>query len=155
LSLKRRLSSMKKKSRGKKNPPGAVGEIDQKKKDRVAAILAVVFGLLAIRQGGGILLGVITAGNDVLTWLLWYKVVMGLVSVIAGVGMWMERAWSITLAVNILAFHSIVFLGLIGMYQLGQAVAMTSLLGMLLTTFGWIVIYSLLKWKRQERAGET
>jgi hypothetical protein len=146
---------VKKKSSRKKNPPRATGKIDQKKKDRVAAILAVMFGLLAIRQGGGILLGVTTAGDDVLTWLLWYKVVLGLVSVIAGIGMWMEREWSITLAVNILVFHGIVFLGLIGMYEFGQAVAMTSLFGMMFTTFGWIVIYSLLKWKRQERANQS
>jgi len=143
----------KKHSRKKAPEPAAVVRIDQKKKDRVAAILAIVLGLVSVREGGSVLLGLTTPAYAVLPWLAWYNVAMGIVSVVAGVGMWQQREWGITLAVNILALHGIVFLGLIGLNQIGQTVAMISIFAMLFRTFTWIVICSLLKWKRQSPAG--
>lgn len=144
---------VKKKSPRKKVLPQAETRIDQRKKDRVAAIMGVMVGLLSIRQAGSILLGVTTPAYYALPWLLWYTVAMGFISVIAGVGMWRQREWSITLSVNILSFHGIVFLGLFGMNQFGQSVSMISLFGMMFTTFSWLIIFLLLKWKRQEQAG--
>jgi hypothetical protein len=143
----------KKNSRKKAPEQLAVLRIDQKKKDRVAAILAIVLGLISVREGGSVLLGLTTPAYYVLPWLVLYNVAMGVVSVVAGAGMWQQREWSITLAVNILTLHGIVFLGLIGLNQFGQAVAMISIFAMLFRTFTWIVIYSLLKWKRQSPAG--
>ena len=113
----------------------------------------MVLGLVSVREGGSVLLGLTTPAYAVLPWLVWYNVAMGIVSVVAGVGMWQQREWSITLAVNILTLHGIVFLGLIGLNQFGQTVAMISIFAMLFRTFTWIVIYSLLKWKRQSPAG--
>ena len=72
-------------------------------------------------------------------------------SIVAGVGIWIERHWSRTLALNILPLHAIVFLGLVALCQLGQTVAQRSIFAMMFRTFTWIVIYSLLKWKRQEK----
>jgi hypothetical protein len=128
-------------------------KIDQQKKDRVAAILAVVLGLVSIREGGSVLLHVTTPSYPILPWLVWYNVVMGFVSVIAGAGMWKRKEWGITQSVNILTLHSIVFFGLIGLRQFGQTVAMISMFAMLFRTFTWIVIVSLLKWKRQAIEG--
>jgi len=141
---------VKKKGSVKKVHSPAWGTITQQKRDRVAAILAVVLGLLSIRQGGSVLLGLWVPDYPVISWLVWYNVVMGFVSVGAGVGMWQRRAWSSALAVNILAFHGIVFAGLVAMHQFGQVVASQSLFAMLFRTFTWIVIYSLLRWRRQE-----
>lgn len=143
---------VKKKIPRKKALPQAEVRIDQRKKDRVAAIIGIMVGLLSIRQAGSILFGVTTPAYYALPWLLWYMVAMGFISVIAGVGMWRQREWSITLSLNILSFHGIVFLGLIGMNQVGQSVSMTSLFGMMFTTFSWLIIFLLLKWKRQEQA---
>jgi hypothetical protein len=144
---------VKKKSPGKKVVPQTEVRIDQRKKDRVAAIISIMIGLLSIRLAGSILLGVTTTADYVPPWFLWYMVAMGFISVIAGVGMWRQREWSITLSLNILSFHGIVFLGLIGINQFGQSVSMTSLFSMMLTTFSWLIIFLLLKWKRQEQAG--
>jgi hypothetical protein len=77
-------------------------------------------------------------------------VALGFVSVAAGTGMWLKRSWSLTLALNILAFHAVVFAGLVALYQFGQTVAHRSIFAMMFRTFTWIVIYSLLKWKRQQ-----
>ena len=142
---------MKKKAKREKKqqPPGL--RVDQKKRDRVAAVLGTMVGLLTITEGGRVLLGLATPPYTVLPWLVWYNVVMGVVSVAAGVGIWLERSWSIDVGVNILVFHAIVFAGLVGMQKFGQPVAMVSIFAMLFRTFIWIVIVSLVKWKRQDR----
>jgi hypothetical protein len=141
----------KKKASSKKSPPPANTAITQRKRDQVASILAVVLGLLSVREGGSVLVGLTKPAYHVIPWLVWYNVAMGVVSAVAGIGMWMRRAWSINLSVNVLAFHGIVFVGLIGMLQYGQAVAMNSIYAMMFRTFTWIVIYLLLKWNRQDQ----
>ena len=142
---------MKKKAKREKNQQPRGLRVDQKKRDRVAAVLGTMVGLLTITEGGRVLLGLATPPYTVLPWLVWYNVVMGIVSVAAGVGIWLERSWSIDVGVNILVFHAIVFAGLVGMQKFGQPVAMVSIFAMLFRTFIWIVIVSLVKWKRQER----
>lgn len=141
----------KKKAGRKTNPPQIHTTVTQMKRDRVASILAAVLGLLSIREGGSVLLGLTVPSYDIIHWLVWYNVAMGAVSVVAGIGMWMRRAWSISLSVNILLFHGIVFSGLIGMKQFGQTVAIHSIFAMMFRTFTWIVIYSLLNWNRQHQ----
>ena len=144
----------KKKAKQKSHPPPAKAAITQLKRDRVASIFAVVLGLLSIKEGGSVLLGLTKPAYHVIPWLVWYNVAMGVVSVVAGVGIWMRRAGSISLSVNILVFHGIVFFGLIGMQQYGQAVARNSIFAMMFRTFTWIVIYLLLKWNRQDQADD-
>jgi hypothetical protein len=125
--------------------------IDQQKKDRVAAVLGTMVGLLTIMEGGRVLLGLMKPDYVVLPWLVWYNVAMGIVSVVAGAGIWSGRSWSLDLAVNILTFHAVVFAGLFGMQKFGQPVAAASIFAMLFRTFVWTVIVSLVKWKRQQR----
>jgi hypothetical protein len=141
----------KQKAKQKTQPPPAIVTITQQKRDRVASIFAIVLGLLSIKEGGSVLLGLTQPAYHVIPWLVWYNVAMGVVSVVAGVGMWMRRAWSISLGVNILVFHGVVFFGLIGMQRYGQAVAANSIFAMMFRTFTWIVIYLLLKWNRQDQ----
>lgn len=130
-------------------PPVGV-KITQQKRDRVAAILAVMLGLLSVLEGGRVLLGLWVPGYPVFLWLVWYNVVMGAVSVVVGVGIWQLSERSRNFAVNILALHAIVFAGLFALKQTGQIVAMKSIFAMMFRTFAWIVIYLLVGWKRQE-----
>jgi hypothetical protein len=141
---------VKKKASLKKNPSPANTTITQRKRDQVASIFALVIGLQSIREGGAVLLGVTVPEYPVLTWLVWYNVVLGFVSAVAGIGMWLTRYWGRTLALNILAFHGVVFVCLFALSQFGQTVAHRSIFAMMFRTFTWIVIYSLLNWKRQK-----
>lgn len=139
----------KKKTGSKKSPPPAGVTITRQKKDRVAAILAIMLGLLTIREGGSVLLGLTVPNYPVLPWLVWYNVAVAVLSVAAGVGMWKKLEWSITLSTNILALHATVFASLVGLSYFGQTVARISIFAMMFRTFTWIVIVSLLKWKRE------
>ena len=122
---------------------------------RLAAALAIIIGLLSIKEGGSVLLGLEIKPYHVLPWLVMYNVALGFVSAVAGIGIWTQRAWSGMLAVVILLLHGLVFLSLFLMYEFGKEVAFISVTAMLVRTIVWLVIYSLLLWKNSARAGKT
>ncbi len=140
----------KKKTTRKNSPLQTDWKVTQQKRARLASILAIALGLLSVREGGAVLLGLAIPDYHVLPWLVWYNVIMGVVSIAAGAGMWKQQDRSVALAVKILVFHGIVFVSLFIMYQLGQVVAARSIYAMLFRTFIWIVIYSLLRWRRED-----
>jgi hypothetical protein len=141
----------KKKAAPEKNArPPRTPAITQHQRDRVAAILAIMLGLVSVSEGGRVLLGITVPEYQVLPWLVWYNVGMAVVSVIAGAGLLLRQHWSLTLAVNILACHAVVFAGLFALYSSGQAVAWKSIFAMMFRTFTWLVIYLLVRWKRQD-----
>jgi hypothetical protein len=145
----------KKKASRRQEPPQAKLTITQQKRDRVACILAVMVGLLAVREGGAVLFGVSAPGEQVLPWLAWYGAAMGILSVIAGIGIWMQAEWSVSLGVNIVVFNAIVCAGLIGLDRFVQPVAAAGIFGTMFRTVTWVVIVFLLRWKRQPQAGEV
>ena len=122
---------------------------------RLAAALAIVLGLLSIKEGGSVLLGLETKPYHVLPWLVMYNVALGFVSAVAGIGIWTRRAWSGTLAAVILLLHSLVFFSLFMMYEFGKEVAFISVMAMLVRTIVWLVIYSLILWKNSAQAGKA
>lgn len=107
---------------------------------RLAAVLALVIGLLTIVEGGSVLLGIETKPYHVLPWLLRYNVMMGVLSLAAGIGLWMEKSRAAMLARTILVCHGAVFLSLAGMHLLGKAVAVISIWAMLFRTGIWTAI---------------
>jgi hypothetical protein len=122
---------------------------------RLAAALALIIGLLSIKEGGSVLLGLSTKPYHVLPWLVMYNVALGFVSVVVGIGIWTRRAWSRTLAAVILLLHSLVFFSLFMLYEFGKEVAFISVTAMLVRTIIWLVIYSLILWKNSAQAGKA
>jgi hypothetical protein len=58
----------------------------------IAAIIAVFFGLLTIKEGGSVLLGneqAVGAAGDYVPFVLWFNTVAGFAYVAAGVGLWL------------------------------------------------------------------
>jgi len=125
----------------------------QRNRQRCAAIPALVIGLLSIKEGGSVLLGLSTPAYPVLQWLVLYNVVLGFVSIAAAIGMWTQRRWAGTLAVMILSLHGLVFLALVTLFALGKTVASISIMAMLFRTTLWLVIVALLLWKKQAHGG--
>ena len=122
---------------------------------RLTAIPAFIIGLLSIKEGGSVLLGLSTKAYPVLPWLVWYNVVMGFVSVIAGVGLWTQRIWGSVLTAVILLCHGSVFLSLMALVMLGKTVARISTFAMLFRTTIWFVIYMALRWKSDSQDGNV
>ncbi len=119
-------------------------------KHRIAALLALVIGLLTIIEGGIVLLGIETKPYPVLPWLLRYNVAMGFVSLGAAHGLWREKEWALLLSRMVLACHGLVFLTLGGMYLLGKTVAVQSIMAMLFRTAIWTAIKFMIRGKKQE-----
>ncbi len=99
---------------------------------RGAGIAAVVFGALTLRTGGGVLFGdgAQGAGNFV-GFVLWFNFLAGFAYVAAGIGLWLQRAWSAWLALA-LAAGTLVFFAAFGIhiaaggsFESRTAVAMT------------------------------
>ncbi len=77
---------------------------------RGAGIAAVVFGALTLRSGGSVLFGdgAQAAGNFV-GFVLWFNFLAGFAYIVAGIGLWLRRAWSAWLALALAAGTLIVF----------------------------------------------
>jgi uncharacterized membrane protein (DUF2068 family) len=106
-------------------------------KHRLAALLALVIGLLTVVEGGMVLLGIEAKPYPVLPWLVLYNVAMGALSLAAGHGLWRQQRWAETLSRIIRNCHGAVFLLLAVMDLLGMTVAMNSIGAMLFRTAVW------------------
>ena len=122
---------------------------------RIAALVAVTLGLLTITEGGSVLLGLSTKPYTILPWLVWYNVVAGFLSVLAGRGLWLKRTWADKLADTIVTLHGLVLLILIVLFALKEAVATISIMAMLVRTVAWVGIILLTRWRIRKQEGNT
>ena len=68
---------------------------------RIAAAIAIVFGLLTLVSGGRALFGGADMGA-VVGFVLWFNFLAGFAYVLAGVGLWTGRPWAPPLSLAIL-----------------------------------------------------
>ncbi len=122
---------------------------------RLAALLAIIPGLLSIKEGGSVLLGLVTKDYTILPWLVWYNVVLGFASVIIGIWLWRERKGSIKIATTILSLHGLVLIILIILFFFKAPVSLISITAMLFRTSIWIAIILLLGLKGKEQTGKA
>jgi len=117
---------------------------------RVAALLAIAFGLLTIKEGGAILLGdakaIATAGNYV-PFVVWFNFLAGFAYVTAGIGLWMAQRWAAWLAVSIAATTALTFAAFGAHVFLGGAYELRTAFAMGFRTAVWSVI-SILAWRK-------
>lgn len=70
----------------------------------IAGLIAIVFGLLTIRSGAGVLFGpgeAQRAAGSYLPWLVWFNLLAGFAYVWAGAGLWFQWRWAALLAFGI------------------------------------------------------
>ena len=119
--------------------PGSAGGL------RVAAAIAVVFGLMTVLEGGRVLFGGegarLAAGNYV-PFVLWFNFLAGFVYLVAGSGLWARRRWAVWLALSIVVGTVGVFAAL-GVHILrGGAFEVRTVAAMALRTGVWAAIFA-------------
>ena len=107
------------------------------------SIVAILFGLMTIKEGGAVLLGnetaVAAAGNYV-PFVLWFNFLSGFAYIAAGVGLWLQKRWAVWLAVAIAAGIALTFAAF-GMHiNSGGAYEQRTVVAMSIRTAVWFVI---------------
>ena len=109
----------------------------------IAAIIAVVFGIMTIKSGGNVLFidgeARRAAGNYVAI-VLWFNFTAGFFYVATGIGIWLEKAWAPAAAITIAALTLLVF-GAFGIHIfLGGEYEQRTVAAMTLRSVVWITI---------------
>ncbi len=107
---------------------------------RIAAGVAVSFSLLSVVDGSQVFLRISHPDYVVLPPLLIYNVIMGVIGLVSGAGLWLNRRWALTLTTIIGAAHVIVLLVVGTMYLSGGAVALHSVRAMTVRSVIWLAI---------------
>ncbi|MBX3632078.1 MAG: hypothetical protein KF695_04110 [Simplicispira sp.] len=122
---------------------------------RGASVLAVVFGLMTLKEGGTVLFGgaaARAAAGAYVPFVLWFNFLAGFAYVVAGIALWRRQRWAAGLALGIALATALVFAAFGihvltgGAYEIRTAAAMT------LRTTVWLVIAAL-AWRM--RPGRT
>ena len=122
---------------------------------RGASVLAVLFGLMTLKEGGTVLFGsetARTAAGAYVPFVLWFNFLAGFAYVAAGLALWWRQSWAAGLALGIALATALVFAAF-GFYVLnGGAYESRTVTALALRTTVWLVI-GVLAWRM--RPGRT
>ncbi len=110
---------------------------------RALALVAVVFGVLTLKEGGDVLFGegaARAAAGDYVPFVLWFNFLAGFAYIAAGVGLWLRRHWAWLMAAAIFLATLVVFATFAAHILLGGPYEARTLLAMSLRTIVWGVI---------------
>jgi ABC-type enterobactin transport system permease subunit len=121
---------------------------------KVASILALIIGVMAVVAGGGVLLGR-DPGYSVIGWLPIYNVAAGaFTALITAILIWRRHRLAVPFTATTLGLHVVVMLFLLTAYR-GTA-ASQSLVAMAIRIAVWVGILALLwDWRKPDRIGST
>lgn len=127
---------------------------------RLVALVAIVFGLMTIKEGGLVLYGdeaAVSAAGNYVPFVLWFNFIAGFFYVLAGVGLWLQRRWAVRLAIALAAGTAFVFMAFGLHVALGGAFAQRTVVAMSLRTVIWTAIAIIARQQMRKRMvfGET
>ncbi len=112
------------------------------------ALVAIVFGLLSIKEGGTVLFGdevARAAAGNYVPFVLWFNFLAGFAYVAAGAGLWLKQRWAVWLAIAVATIFACAALGARiasgGVYESRTVIAMG------LRTLVWVTIATI-SWRR-------
>jgi len=110
---------------------------------RILSVIAVVFGLLTLKAGGSVIFNIGSArqveGNFV-PFVVWFNFLSGFFYIAAGIGLWLQRRWAVTLSIALVISISITYI-VFGIHVLnGGPYEMRTVYAMALRTLVWGVI---------------
>jgi len=110
---------------------------------KIAATLALFIGLMSVFAGSKVLLGIDTKDYNILTWLVSYNVIFGVISIFTAYLIWKGKKTGKNLALFILSMHFTIFIIL---KFFSDTVASESVKAMIFRTSIWalIIILSIL-----------
>ena len=117
----------------------------------VISLIALVFGLMTIKEGGSVVFGIgearAAAGNYI-PFVVWFNFLAGFAYVVAGVGLWMQQRWASSMAVAIAAATALASVALGFMILSGTPYEQRTAFAMGLRTVVWVVIAAV-AWRRR------
>lgn len=120
--------------------------------NKIAAVLSVIIGLMAVFAGGKVLLGNLP-DYYVISWLPGYNFFIGVVSLfVTSVIIWKKHKAALPLALSTLAIHASVMLILLAAYR--SVVAIDSLVAMIVRITVWLIIIALLVLQTRSQKGK-
>ncbi len=112
---------------------------------RIAAVVAVLFGLASVGAGGSVLAGR-DPGYLVHVPLVMFNTAMGLLYVISGILAWRGAPAHRALAAGIVGVNAVVLAYIVQLYRSGGGTAVDSVRAMVLRTVVWAVLLLLFVW---------
>jgi len=108
----------------------------------IVSLLALGFGLLTIKEGGAVLFGdeAARAAGNYVPFVVWFNFVAGFAYVLAGIGLWQQKRWTLWLAAAIAAATAITFAALGLHINSGGAYEQRTVIAMSLRIVVWVVI---------------
>jgi len=107
------------------------------------SLVAVLFGLMTIKEGGAVLFGndeARAAAGNYVPFVLWFNFLSGFAYVVAGIGLWMQQRWAVWLAVAIVVAIAVTFAAFgIHIYS-GGAFEQRTVIAMNMRTLVWVAI---------------
>ncbi len=107
------------------------------------SVVAVLFGLMTIKEGGAVLLGneaAVTAAGNYVPFVLWFNFLSGFAYVAAGVGLWLQQRWAVWLALAIAVAILLTFSAFGLHINSGGAYEQRTVVAMGMRTVVWLVI---------------
>lgn len=117
---------------------------------RAIALVAIVFGLLTIKEGGNVLFGdeaARQAAGQYVPFVVWFNFLAGFAYVIAGAGLWFRQRWAAWLAIAIAAATALAFAAFGVHVQSGGAYELRTVIAMTARTAVWTAI-AFVAWRR-------
>ena len=115
---------------------------------KIAAAVALIIGLMAAITGTRVLTGSFIPDYNVLPWLVYYNVFMGLASIFTGILIWKKHSKALTFTIGITAGHISVLLSLLTIFN--SIVAHHSINAMIFRSSIWLILLFVV-WKSRSK----
>lgn len=115
------------------------------------SVIALVFGLMTIKEGGSVVFDVgeaRAAAGHYIPFVVWFNFLAGFAYVVAGIGLWMRQRWASGLAVAIAVATALASVALGVMILSGAPFEQRTAFAMGLRTVVWVVIATI-AWRRR------
>lgn len=110
---------------------------------RSLSVVAILFGLMTIKEGGAVLLGneaALAAAGKYVPFVLWFNFLSGFAYIVAGIGLWLQQRWAVWLAVVIAALIALTFVAFGIHINSDGAYEQRTVIAMSMRTVVWFMI---------------